>query len=397
MNRAIADGSGSSPHTRGAPANTSKIRRGDRIIPAYAGSTRAPLRRPRESWDHPRIRGEHTDKTEALGLSQGSSPHTRGALASTAAGAGPPRIIPAYAGSTALTSDCSWAGRDHPRIRGEHIEAPPFRAPPMGSSPHTRGARKSMARPSPSIRIIPAYAGSTRLSGLYTGDGQDHPRIRGEHCVCEAPRGGRRGSSPHTRGAHHSRGAASAAPRIIPAYAGSTGTSYRKPTWISGSSPHTRGARKFPVHRVEGLRIIPAYAGSTSASTTSDSSISDHPRIRGEHKNWATRWAAPEGSSPHTRGAPDLRHERRVDGRIIPAYAGSTNAPSRTPESSSDHPRIRGEHDGGLDRQGRGRRIIPAYAGSTFFEDEFVEDERDHPRIRGEHTWKSLQYQGSPP
>ena len=21
----------------------------------------------------------------------------------------------------------------------------------------------------------------------------------------------------------------------------------------------------------------------------------------------------------------------------------------------------------------------------------------DHPRIRGEHTWKSLQYQGSPP
>ena len=50
----------------------------------------------------------------------------------------------------------------------------------------------------------------------------DHPRIRGEHTGSSPPAAGRKGSSPHTRGAHHLRGAASAAPRIIPAYAGST-------------------------------------------------------------------------------------------------------------------------------------------------------------------------------
>ena len=41
--------------------------------------------------------------------------------------------------------------------------------------------------------------------------------------------------------------------------------------------------------------------------------------------------------------------------------------------------------------------IIPAYAGSTESGPTLVLAARDHPRIRGEHTWKSLQYQGSPP
>ena len=41
--------------------------------------------------------------------------------------------------------------------------------------------------------------------------------------------------------------------------------------------------------------------------------------------------------------------------------------------------------------------IIPAYAGSTKAFDKHMARLEDHPRIRGEHTWKSLQYQGSPP
>ena len=44
-----------------------------------------------------------------------------------------------------------------------------------------------------------------------------------------------------------------------------------------------------------------------------------------------------------------------------------------------------------------GVRIIPAYAGSTATGPTGARIRRDHPRIRGEHTWKSLQYQGSPP
>ena len=50
----------------------------------------------------------------------------------------------------------------------------------------------------------------------------------------------------------------------------------------------------------------------------------DHPRIRGEH---ATKFNDEEegtGSSPHSRGAPDLRATAGGSQRIIPAFAGST-------------------------------------------------------------------------
>ena len=70
----------------------------------------------------------------------------------------------------------------------------------------------------------------------------------------------------------------------------------------------------------------------------------DHPRIRGEHKYWATRWAAPLGSSPHTRGALLARLLAPQKERIIPAYAGSTRYWALSGASTQDHPRIRGEH-----------------------------------------------------
>ena len=44
MNRAIADGSGSSPHTRGARRGLVGEAPVSGIIPAYAGSTFSPLK-----------------------------------------------------------------------------------------------------------------------------------------------------------------------------------------------------------------------------------------------------------------------------------------------------------------------------------------------------------------
>ena len=124
----------------------------------------------------------------------------------------------------------------------------------------------------------------------------------------------------------------------------------------AGSSPHTRGALQLVDFGVVRAGIIPAYAGSTCHCAKRLRRRPDHPRIRGEHMEPNTTDQSEAGSSPHTRGAQ------------------------------------------GLDKAiSRLRRIIPAYAGSTLWWSYSRPSRMDHPRIRGEHTWKSLQYQGSPP
>ena len=213
---------GSSPHTRGALGRNRALRRRRRIIPAYAGSTsrKSPERSSRR--DHPRIRGEHGDEAGEGAVGPGSSPHTRGAPARIPGGAGLRRIIPAYAGST-LDPDRSGVGDwDHPRIRGEHFPEPSFDVGQAGSSPHTRGAHRVREHHQREARIIPAYAGSTCRRCRLPRRGRDHPRIRGEHVGIGQPGALDRGiipayagstlidrareknvtgSSPHTRGA----------------------------------------------------------------------------------------------------------------------------------------------------------------------------------------------------
>ena len=197
--------SGSSPHTRGARLWCRRRSRENWIIPAYAGSTGMTRRIFAATWDHPRIRGEHVQGVVELPPIGGSSPHTRGALAAAAAGAGAAGIIPAYAGSTAARR-CSWpCSRDHPRIRGEHLNRIKQEMPGEGSSPHTRGAPSRAWPPHRPGGIIPAYAGSTRSPPSPTTSSWDHPRIRGEHVHIEAPRCPQMGSSPHTRGALRAR------------------------------------------------------------------------------------------------------------------------------------------------------------------------------------------------
>ena len=212
-------------------------------------------------------------------------------------------IIPAYAGSTVGAIHLHRMLADHPRIRGEHSNAAPRPSITPGSSPHTRGAHRGGPVGAGRARIIPAYAGSTGSSdpgGLRRGD---HPRIRGEHGAEEALDRDASGSSPHTRGA-------------------------RTDEWVDAGP----------------ARIIPAYAGSTRTSRGPCAASRDHPRIRGEHGSTARMSGFRVGSSPHTRGA---RHPPPVPAllrRIIPAYAGSTSRSLRRRPARWDHPRIRGEH-----------------------------------------------------
>ena len=378
---------GSSPHTRGALSRAWLRRRPGGIIPAYAGSTcAAPWASPRKT-DHPRIRGEHPDcrqagqsrdgiipayagstygpdRLEALG--EGSSPHTRGARRIPLRSDGRGGIIPAYAGSTRPPDDHDDETGDHPRIRGEHETDTTTSRLRAGSSPHTRGARPAPVHQHVPDGIIPAYAGSTfrRLAALARV--RDHPRIRGEHSGQGQIAVGFDGSSPHTRGARRARRLPGGTPRIIPAYAGSTAWRRRPRIWprdhprirgehapmrdipvpIHGSSPHTRGAPPHGSWPDLLRRIIPAYAGSTDAGEAAGQALSDHPRIRGEHGDDPAGHVDLPGSSPHTRGARPARPAQVVSTRIIPAYAGSTPPRTGRRVGPADHPRIRGEHSG---------------------------------------------------
>ena len=177
---------------------------------------------------------------------------------------------------------------------------------------------------------------------------------------------------------------------------------------MGGSSPHTRGAHRLGVVVPPGARIIPAYAGSTARARAEPDGTTDHPRIRGEHLPRNRRKRAVRGSSPHTRGARSTRTSARRASGIIPAYAGSTLIPCSRATSSSDHPRIRGEHGRagvGVGRvwgssphtrgalygfvvHGLWRRIIPAYAGSTAaVEAVSVRDPGSSPHTRGAHLF----------
>ena len=111
-----------------------------------------------------------------------------------------------------------------------------------------------------------------------------------------------------------------------------------------GSSPHARGARDTRDRGIQPDGIIPACAGSTATRRRRSRCRGDHPRMRGEHRSRVEASAAPWGSSPHARGAPDINLGRGNDKGIIPACAGSTTERWQFSLGRWDHPRMRGEH-----------------------------------------------------
>ena len=154
---------GSSPHARGAPRR--------------ARATTCCSR------DHPRMRGEHSNREHLSGIDEGIIPACAGSTMT------PSDVMPCRVGSSphargALEYEYKALpfGEDHPRMRGEHrqhhkrrnrarwiIPACAGSTPAsigagvscIGSSPHARGAR------------LATSAARWRLG--------DHPRMRGEH------------------------------------------------------------------------------------------------------------------------------------------------------------------------------------------------------------------------
>ena len=173
--------SGSPPLTRGAPGLWVWGLSPDRITPAYAGSTSSRSVSRSRSRDHPRLRGEHVRPASTNSKPTGSPPLTRGARVQDPLGVGPRGITPAYAGSTTFGRTGARSSPDHPRLRGEHAASRYAKAPRWGSPPLTRGAPDWQCPRGLAPRITPAYAGSTSRGRRGVARARDHPRLRGEH------------------------------------------------------------------------------------------------------------------------------------------------------------------------------------------------------------------------
>ena len=254
---------GSSPRGRGklGTPTVGVIKIG--LIPAWAGKTRAQLRRRPSGRAHPRVGGENSGGSLGICYLLGSSPRGRGKLSRDRIKTTHPGLIPAWAGKTQPHTQGITVFRAHPRVGGENLpDGVPVRGE-AGSSPRGRGKPGQDRGRSLVPGLIPAWAGKTQPIQAESHGKGAHPRVGGEN----------------TFGA---RIAATAA----------------------GSSPRGRGKHAHPLPRGRIAGLIPAWAGKTPTKQASRSRARAHPRVGGEN---------------HRRRLCD-----RLRSGLIPAWAGKT-------------------------------------------------------------------------
>ena len=114
------------------------------------------------SGDHPRSRGEYLLPLPGLKANPGSSPLSRGIPAQAGGLVRDSGIIPALAGNTRCIDGGCFRGSDHPRSRGEYWSTGRAASNVLGSSPLSRGILGSVTVELAGEGIIPALAGNTR-------------------------------------------------------------------------------------------------------------------------------------------------------------------------------------------------------------------------------------------
>ena len=114
--------SGSPPHTRGICNRKAGRNHRIRFTPAYVGNITSGTPQLVISQVHPRIRGEYFPSSNALAITSGSPPHTRGIYVVTAQVVNGIRFTPAYAGNIYIVTVHGNSSQVHPRIRGEYTK-----------------------------------------------------------------------------------------------------------------------------------------------------------------------------------------------------------------------------------------------------------------------------------
>ena len=207
----------------------------------------------------------------------------RGKVLTLCIGACVPGITPAYAGKSGTTTASEATGQDHPRVCGEKLKSSRSRKSQRGSPPRMRG--KGSPRPAPlrCARITPAYAGKSEPRRLHEHQRKDHPRVCGEKAL-----------SP------------------LSLYL------------VSGSPPRMRGKVSVFLRSEDPNGITPAYAGKREDGKKVLLQTTDHPRVCGEKKYFASSFVWSMGSPPRMRGKESGITSPVKNPRITPAYAGKS-------------------------------------------------------------------------
>ena len=191
---------GSSPRVRGTPRNPRTLRAQYRFIPACAGNTAECQSRQGSNPVHPRVCGEHNRMAPNPPPSTGSSPRVRGTRLGGWRHRRPSRFIPACAGNTKACRRIGTPTPVHPRVCGEHSTRSRANAVPNGSSPRVRGTHLELERHFLARRFIPACAGNTDRARPRAPGDTVHPRVCGEHTRSRWLWMTAAGSSPRVRG-----------------------------------------------------------------------------------------------------------------------------------------------------------------------------------------------------
>ena len=334
-----------------------------RVIPAWAGNRRQIYQSRPLKPGHPRVGGEQAALVAPTATVPGSSPRGRGTAALADRHLEAFRVIPAWAGNRPSSSRLSPYCPGHPRVGGEQVRDRSMFWRNTGSSPRGRGTGCSAGSCEPPWRVIPAWAGNSPERRHGCGCHAGHPRVGGEQMAASISASGATGSSPRGRGTGLVGKPAEIGRRVIPAWAGNSvrdpsntmetpghprvggeQLSCQRPVMIrTGSSPRGRGTDVNARRKLDALRVIPAWAGNSQAARLGEVMATGHPRVGGEQNRLPAANCDVSGSSPRGRGTEQIscRELRRV--RVIPAWAGNSCQEAVCAPRTPGHPRVGGE------------------------------------------------------
>lgn len=203
-----------------------------------------------------------------------------------------------------------------------------------GASPRERGRHSHNRRRRRAGGTIPACAGTTSGGPRRRRGWPDHPRVRGDDNDVMNVQMTFKGVSPRARGRRPDLPHLGQHRRSVPACAGGDASLSVSMSAISGESPQVRGRRGGDGRSPHPWWRIPAGAGATQGSgrRRGRRATEDPRRREGDRRSLAGVHSV-GGGSPQVRERPGWRTSAALEGRSIPAGAGTTwSAPGGLPD-----------------------------------------------------------------